>query len=140
MSNGLLLAPVNAEGILAGLNLPVTAYRVLLVLRSRSEPGGRIDIGQDKIAEILGLSRPSVTSGLRELIHARLVKKQRNTVYRINPMLAGHESIADATAAINAMDPADRMDAPDFVARYQQAVEDYREQLAIERRKRLHVA
>ncbi|MFF1649882.1 hypothetical protein [Streptomyces sp. NPDC058240] len=31
-------------------------------------------------------------------------------------------------------------DDPDFVARYHQAVEDYREQLALERRKKLRVA
>jgi hypothetical protein len=47
---------------------------------------------------------------------------------------------ADARAAIEAMDPADRLDDPHFVARYRQAVEDYRDHLARERRKKLHVA
>lgn len=38
------------------------------------------------------------------------------------------------------MDRAERLDDPHFVARYHQAVADYREQLAIERRKKLRVA
>ncbi|GAA1323564.1 hypothetical protein GCM10009647_058510 [Streptomyces sanglieri] len=83
--------PVNAEGVVAALDLPQPAYRVLFALRSRSEPGGRVEMGQSQIAALLGLSRPSVTSGLRELILARLVTKQRNGVYRINAMLAGYE-------------------------------------------------
>lgn len=140
MSNGLLYAPVNAEGVVAALDLPGPAYRVLLALRSRSEAGGRVEMGQNQIAALLGLSRPSVTSGLRELILARLVTKQRNGVYRLNAMLAGYESLAAAQAAINAMDRAERLDDPHFVARYHQAVADYREQLAIERRKKLRVA
>jgi hypothetical protein len=38
------------------------------------------------------------------------------------------------------MDPAGRLDDPYFVERYHQAVEDYREQLARDRRKKLRVA
>ncbi|GGP00104.1 helix-turn-helix domain-containing protein [Wenjunlia tyrosinilytica] len=140
MSQGLLFAPVNAEGVVAGLDLPGPAYRVLLALRSRSETGGRVEMGQNQIAALLGLSRPSVTSGLRELILARLVTKQRNGVYRINAMLAGYDTPAEARAAVDAMDPADQLDDPDFVAHYHQAVADYREQLARDRRKKLHVA
>ncbi|MFF7986938.1 MarR family transcriptional regulator [Streptomyces sp. NPDC007901] len=140
MSRGMLFAPVNAEGVVAALDLPGPAYRVLLTLRSRSEPGGRVEMGQNQIAVLLGLSRPSVTSGLRELILARLVKKQRNGVYRLNAMLASYETPADARAAIDAMDPADRLDDPHFVARYHQAGQDYRDQLARDRRKKLHVA
>lgn len=140
MSNGLLFAPVNGEGVVAALDLPQPAYRVLFALRSRSESGGRVEMGQNQIAALLGLSRPSVTSGLRELILARLVKKQRNGVYRINAMLAGYESLSEAQRAIDAMDIDDRLDDPNFVARYHQAVADYREQLARDRRKKLRVA
>ncbi|MDX2623647.1 MarR family transcriptional regulator [Streptomyces sp. WI03-5b] len=140
MSRELLFAPVNAEGVLAALDLPQTAYRVLFALRSRSESGGRVEMGQNQIAALLGLSRPSVTSGLRELILARLVKKQRNGVYRINEMLAGYATQAEAQRAIEDMDVADRMNDPEFVARYHQAVEDYREQLILDRRKKLRVA
>lgn len=38
------------------------------------------------------------------------------------------------------MDPADRLDDSHFVARYHQAGQDYRGQLARDRRKKLHVA
>ncbi|MDF3294331.1 helix-turn-helix domain-containing protein [Streptomyces silvisoli] len=69
---------------------------MLFTLRSRSEAGGRVELGQNQIAALLGLSRPSVTSALRELILARLVRKQRNGVYPLNAMLA------DARAAIDA--------------------------------------
>jgi hypothetical protein len=96
-------------------------------------------MGQIQIAALLGLSRPSVTSGLRERILARLVTKQRNGVYRINAMLASYETPADARAAIDAMDLADRLDDPHFVARYQKAGQDYLAQLARNRRKKLHV-
>ncbi|MEV5681537.1 MarR family transcriptional regulator [Streptomyces sp. NPDC052069] len=113
---------------------------MLLTLRSRSESGGRVEMGQNQIAALLDLSRPSATSGLRELILARLVTKQRNGVYRINAMLAGYESPAAAQRAIDDMPVEDRLDDPEFVTRYHQAVEDYREQLALERRKKLHVA
>ncbi|MGW0885306.1 MarR family transcriptional regulator [Streptomyces sp. NPDC002671] len=138
--SGLLFAPVNAEGVVASLNLSQPAYRILHALRSRSEPGGRIETGQAQIAALLGLSRPSVTSGLRDLILARLVKKERNGVYRINPMLAGYQHPAEAVAAIEQMNPLDRLDDPHFVTRYHQAVEEYREQLARDRRKKLRVA
>ncbi len=140
MSNGLLFVPVNGEGVVAALDLPQPAYRVLFTLRSRSESGGRVEMGQNQIAELLSLSRPSVTSAFRELILARLVTKQRNGVYRINAMLAGYESPAAAQRAIDDMTVDDRLDDPEFVARYHQAVEDYREQLALDRRKKLRVA
>ncbi|GAB2628148.1 hypothetical protein GCM10027168_69820 [Streptomyces capparidis] len=140
MSHGLLFAPVNAEGVVAALDLPQPAYRVLFALRSRSEPGGRVEMGQHQIADLVGLSRPSVTSALRELILARLVTKERNGVYRINPMLAGYTTPADVRAAVEAMNPADRLDDPHFVDRYHQAVTDYRDQLARERRKKIRVA
>ncbi|MFD4695204.1 hypothetical protein [Streptomyces sp. NPDC058463] len=71
-------------------------------------------MGQNQIAALLGLSRPSVTSGLRELILARLVKKQRNGAYRINKMLAGYATQAESQRAIEDMDVADRMNDPEF--------------------------
>ncbi|MFD1852295.1 hypothetical protein ACFSKR_00130 [Kitasatospora cinereorecta] len=39
-------AAVNAEGIVADLDLLPAAYRALLKLRAHSEPGGRIEIDQ----------------------------------------------------------------------------------------------
>lgn len=55
-------------------------------------------------------------------------------------MLAGYESPAAAQRAIDDMDVDDRLDDPEFVVRYHQAVEDYCQQLALERRKKLRVA
>ncbi|MDX2815726.1 MarR family transcriptional regulator [Streptomyces sp. PA03-5A] len=105
----LRFAPVNAEGLIADLDPPPAAYRVLLKLRSLSEPGGRIEIDQATIARWLDLSRPSVTAALRALDLAKLVKKQRNGVYQINPMLCGYTSPEDSVAAISTMDRSDRL-------------------------------
>lgn len=60
----------------------------------------------------------------------------------LEPLLpkTSYETPSEAQRAIDAMDVDDRLDDPDFVARYHQAVEDYREQLALERRKKLRVA
>lgn len=81
-------AATNADSLLSDLDLPPAAYRALLKLRARSEPGGRIAMDQATLGELLGLSRPSVNAALRSLELAKLVKKVRNGVYQINPMLA----------------------------------------------------
>lgn len=64
------------------------------------------------------------------------MKKQRNGVYQLNPMLAGYLSLADCTAAVADMDPAERLNAPDFVERYHKAVKMYQDQLAQKRKAR----
>ncbi|MET9878565.1 MarR family transcriptional regulator [Actinacidiphila glaucinigra] len=132
----LRFAPVNAEGLIADLDLPPAAYRVLLKLRSLSEPGGRIEIDQATIAGSLDLSRPSVTAALRALDLAKLVKKQRNGVYQINAMLAGYASPEDSVAAISAMDRSERLDDPRFIDRYRSDVAAYQDQLAQQRKKK----
>jgi hypothetical protein len=132
----LRFAAVNADGLLADLDLPPAAYRALLKLRAFSEAGGRITIDQAAIGELLNLSRPSVNAALRSLELARLVTKVRNGVYQINPMLAGYNSPEDAVAAVNAMPKGDRLDVPGFVDNYHQAVAAYQDQLARQRKKR----
>lgn len=132
----LRFAAVNADGLLADLDLPPAAYRALLKLRSMSEPGGLIAIDQASIGALLGLSRSSANAALRTLELARLVTKVRNGVYQINAMLAGYNSAQDAVAAVNDMPPADRLDAPGFVANYHRAVALYQDQLAEQRKKR----
>ncbi|MHB9856627.1 MarR family transcriptional regulator [Streptomyces krungchingensis] len=67
---------------------------------------------------------------------AQLVKKTRNGVYQLNAMLAGYLTPADCAAAIADMDPAERLNAPDFVERYHEAVQMYQDELAKERRAR----
>ncbi len=134
--NGLHFAAVNAEGVVADLDLLPAAYRVLLKLRAHSEPGGRIEIDQTTIAQMLGLSRAAVNAALRDLDLAQLVKKQRAGVYRLNPMLAAYHSPEDAVAAVRAMPRHERLNSPDFVERYREAVAAYQDQLAEKRRRR----
>lgn len=132
----LRFAAVDADGLLADLDLPPAAYRALLKLWAHSEAGGRITIDQAAIGQLLNLSRPSVKAALRSLELAKLVTKIRNGVYQINPMLAGYNSPEDAVTAVNAMAKSDRLDVPGFVDNYHQAVADYQDQLARERKKR----
>lgn len=139
MSN-LKWAATNADGLLSDLDLPPTAYRALLKLRSKSEPGGRIDMDQATLGTLLGLSRPSVNAALRSLELAKLVKKVRNGVYQINPMLAGYASPEDAEEAVRAMHKDDRLDNRNYVASYHQAVAAYQDQLAEQRKKRAALA
>ncbi|MGW3984729.1 MarR family transcriptional regulator [Streptomyces mirabilis] len=133
-------AATNADSLLADLDLPPAAYRALLKLRGRSEAGGRISIDQAALGELLGLSRPSVNAALRELELAKLVKKVRNGVYQINPMLAGYSCPEDAEAAVKAMPKADRLDNRNYVASYHKAVAAYQDQLAEQRKKRAALA
>ncbi|MGW1412644.1 MarR family transcriptional regulator [Streptomyces sp. NPDC002403] len=129
-------AVTNAEGIVADLDLLPAAYRVLLKLRAHSEPGGRIEIDQVTIAQMLKLSRAAVNAAMRDLDLAQLVKKQRAGIYQINAMLASYRSPEDAVAAINAMPKEQRLNAPGFVDRYRKAAADYQDQLAVKRREK----
>lgn len=110
--SGLHFAAVNAEGIVADLDLLPAAYRVLLKLRAHSEPGGRIEIDQVTIAQMLGLSRAAVNAAMRDLDLAQLVKKQRAGVYQLHPMLAAYLSPEDAVAAVKTMPKNERLNSP----------------------------
>ncbi|MFD0068816.1 MarR family transcriptional regulator [Streptomyces sp. NPDC059944] len=135
-ASSMRFATVNAEGVVADLDLPATSYRALLKLRALSEAGGRIEIDQADLAQRLDISRPAVTAALRHLDLAQLVKKTRNGVYQLNAMLAGYLTPADCAAALADMDPAERLNAPDFVERYHEAVKMYQDQLAQKRQAR----
>ncbi|MCX4524060.1 helix-turn-helix domain-containing protein [Streptomyces anulatus] len=130
----------NADGLLADLDLPPAAYRALLKIRAQSESGGRIAMDQGTLGKLLGLSRPSVNAALRELELAKLVKKVRNGVYQINPMLAGYDCPEDALDAVKAMPRADRLDSKTYVSDYHRAVAAYQDQLAEQRKKRADAA
>ncbi|MEU5583107.1 helix-turn-helix domain-containing protein [Streptomyces huasconensis] len=134
--SGLHFAAVNAEGIVADLDLLPAAYRVLLKLRAHSEPGGRIEIDQGTIAQMLNLSRTAVNAALRDLDLAQLVKKQRAGVYQLNAMIAPYLSPEDAIAAVKAMPKSERLNSTDFVDRYRRSVTAYQDQLAEKRRRR----
>nr|WSU79086.1 MarR family transcriptional regulator [Streptomyces anulatus] len=130
----------NADGLLADLDLPPAAYRALLKIRAQSEAGGRIAMDQGTLGKLLGLSRPSVNAALRELELAKLVRKVRNGVYQINPMLAGYDCPEDALDAVKAMPRSDRLDSKTYVSDYHRAVAAYQDQLAEQRRKRADAA
>ncbi|MFC7794169.1 MarR family transcriptional regulator [Streptomyces cinereoruber] len=134
--SGLHFAAVNAEGRVADLDLLPAAHRVLLKMRAHSEPGGRIEVDQATLAQMLNLSRPAVNAALRDLDLALLVKKKRAGVYQLNAMLAAYRSPEDAIAAVQAMPTEERLTAPDFVERYRRAVAAYQDQLAEKRRLR----
>ncbi|MEU0688331.1 MarR family transcriptional regulator [Streptomyces uncialis] len=134
--SGLHFAAVNAEGVVADLDLLPAAYRVLLKMRAHSEPGGRIEVDQITLAQMLSLSRAAVNAALRDLDLAQLVKKKRAGVYQLNPMLAAYLSPEDAIAAVKAMPKSERLNSPGFVDHYRTAVTAYRDQLAEKRRQR----
>lgn len=142
MTRGLQLAPVNADGVLADLDLSATAYRVLHKMRSASEPGGRVEIEQKKLAVQLNVSRPAVTAAVRSLELAKLLRRRgRNSaVYWINAMLASYEAPDDARAAIAEMPPEERMDDPLFIERYREATTEYAVELAAKRRQKQRAA
>ncbi|MBZ2410824.1 MULTISPECIES: MarR family transcriptional regulator [Streptomyces] len=133
-------AATNADSLLADLDLPVAAYRALLKLRGKAKAGGQIEMDQGSLGTLLDLSRPSVNAALRRLELARLVKKVRNGVYQINPMLAGYEHPEDAEAAVRAMDRADRLDDKRYFERYYEALAAYEDQLAAQRKKKADAA
>lgn len=134
--SGLHFAAVNAEGIVADLDLLPAAYRVLLKLRAHSEPGGRIEIDQATIAQMLNLSRAAVNAAMRDLDLAQLVKKQRAGTYQLHPMLAAYLSPEDAVAAVKTIPRNARLNSPGFVERYKKAVTAYQDQLAAKRRQK----
>ncbi|WP_331731030.1 MarR family transcriptional regulator (plasmid) [Kitasatospora sp. NBC_00070] len=116
-----LYTPTNCMGVVAELNLPVTAYRVLLMLMERQQPGGRIVMPQRRIGELLGIGRSSVTVALGALVTARLVLRPEGyKEYQLNAMLAGYASPGDAWDAIETMDEEDRLDDTAFVQRYKE--------------------
>ncbi|MBK3584780.1 MarR family transcriptional regulator [Streptomyces sp. MBT57] len=129
-------AAVNAEGVVADLDLLPAAYRVLLKLRAHSEPGGRIEIDQITVAKMLDLSRAAVNAAFRDLDLALLVKKQKPGIYQINAMLAPYLSPEDAVAAVKQMPKEERLNSPGFVDRYRQAAAAYQDQLADKRKER----
>ncbi|MER5638098.1 MarR family transcriptional regulator [Kitasatospora sp. NPDC002227] len=117
-----LFTPVNLNGLIAELNLPVQAYRVLLMLQEHQEPGGQIVIAQEQLGKLLGVSRSSVTSALAALDIAYLVHMKSYGVYQLNSMIAGYRTPGEAWDAIEAMPDAMRLDDDDFVKEYRERV------------------
>ncbi|MFJ5122409.1 MarR family transcriptional regulator [Kitasatospora sp. NPDC088548] len=117
-----LFTPVNLNGLIAELNLPVQAYRVLLMLQEHQDAGGQIVIAQEQLGKLLGVSRSSVTSALAALDTAFLVHMKSYGVYQLNPMIAGYRTPGDAWDAIENMPEHRRLDDDDFVKLYRERV------------------
>ncbi|WP_374778661.1 replication/maintenance protein RepL (plasmid) [Streptomyces sp. NBC_01310] len=118
-------------------SVPGPALRVMLFLLGIQEPGGRLVITQESIAEALGMKRSAVGLALQHLQFARIVWKERQGVYQLNPQVAGFPTPAEADEAIRHMNEADYLDVEDFEDRYQTAVQRHQEELkrkAVERK------
>ncbi|MFG2844287.1 MarR family transcriptional regulator [Kitasatospora sp. NPDC048296] len=133
-------AAVNCDGIVADLDMGPAAYRILLKLRAHSEAGGRIDMDQAGIAQLVGIARTTVIAGMRDLLLARLLTRVRNGNYKLNAMIAGYRSPEDAVAAVAVMPAEERLTHPDFVKNYREAAAQYQDQLAEQRKKRAKAA
>lgn len=105
--------------------MPPAAYPVLLHLLGRQEPGGRCLFTHGALAAEVDINRTQVTRGLQHLSFARMVLKEGNGVYRLNPMIAGFRSPAEQLQAIAAMDDDDRIDHHDFQERYEKRLAQY---------------
>ncbi|MGW3929612.1 hypothetical protein ACWECC_16125 [Streptomyces microflavus] len=110
-------------------SVPGPALRVMLFLLGVQEPGGRIVITQEDIASALGMKRSAVGLSLQHLQFARIVWKERQGVYQLNPQVAGFTTPAEAGEAIRQMKEAFYLDVEDFEERYQAAVEEHQEAL-----------
>lgn len=110
-------------------SVPGPALRVMLFLLGVQEPGGRIVITQEDIASALGMKRSAVGLSLQHLQFARIVWKERQGVYQLNPQVAGFITPAEAEEAIRQMDEAFYLDVEDFEERYQAAVGEHQEAL-----------
>ncbi|MHA6756968.1 MarR family transcriptional regulator [Streptacidiphilus sp. PAMC 29251] len=129
-------ACVNAEGVLADLDLVPVAYRVLLKIRAFSSDGGLLHLDQAAIAKMCGLSRATVNGALRDLDLAQILTRVRNGSYQLNPMLASYRTVEECEAAIEAMPATQKLTHKDFVQQYRLNLERYQDQLAEQRLKR----
>ncbi|MEU1932682.1 hypothetical protein ABZ516_35875 [Streptomyces sp. NPDC019826] len=105
--------------------MPPAAYPLLVHLLGRQEPGGRCLFTHDALAAEVEINRTQVTRGLQHLSFARMVLKEGNGVYRLNPMVAGFRTPTEQLQAIAAMDDDERIDHPDFQERYEKRLAQY---------------
>ncbi|GAA2639409.1 helix-turn-helix domain-containing protein [Streptomyces spororaveus] len=102
--------------------LPGPALQVLFYLLGTQQQGGRIVATHKELGEWLGMDRAHVGRALKHLEFARLVRREKQGIYVLNPMLAGGLTPADSKNVIDAMDPEDRLDVDDFEDRYLERV------------------
>ncbi|MGP4001692.1 helix-turn-helix domain-containing protein [Streptomyces sp. 8N706] len=64
-------------------NLPL---RLILILIANQRAGGRIELTQERMADILDVHRSRVSEVLQELMEQGIVVKMERGVYRVNPV------------------------------------------------------
>ncbi|MGW2681071.1 replication/maintenance protein RepL [Streptomyces sp. NPDC001436] len=112
-------------------DLPGFSLKVLLYCLGHQEAGGRIVQNQKEIAEWLDVSRSLVQKSMKHLQLARILLKEGNGIYRLNPMVAAYPTPAESQQAIKGMDRSFRLDTDDFAERYERAVEEYEASLKV---------
>jgi hypothetical protein len=110
-------------------SVPGPALRVLFFLLGVQEPGGRIVITQQDIAQALGMKRSAVGLSLQHLQFARMVTKIQSGVYELHPQIAGFSTPAEQDGAVRKLAREDHLDVDDFEERYQQTVQSYQAEL-----------
>ncbi|MFD4933358.1 hypothetical protein [Streptomyces virginiae] len=118
------------------------ALKVMRHLLGSQEAGGRIVQTQAAVADQLGMDRALCNKAFRTLELARIVKRETQGIYRLNPMLSGFPTPVEQTNAINEMLAEDYLDVPDFEERFEAAVAadaEARRQKALDRKRRAKV-
>ncbi|WNZ14877.1 hypothetical protein [Streptomyces sp. 11x1] len=110
-------------------SVPGPALRVLLFLLGAQEPGGRIVITQQAIADAVGLQRSAVGLALQHLQFARMVTMLQRGVYTLHPQIAAFSTPAEADEAVRRLGAEDYLDVDDFEERYQDTVAAHQEEL-----------
>ncbi|MER6684658.1 hypothetical protein [Streptomyces olivaceoviridis] len=110
-------------------SVPGPALRVLLFLLGVQEPGGRIVITQQAIADAVGLKRSAVGLALQHLQFARMVTRLQPGVYTLHPQISAFSTPAEADEAVRRLDADDYLDVDDFEERYQDTVAAHQKEL-----------
>lgn len=85
------------------LQLTPTAIKVLSIMAKHQDPGGKVDMKQSEIDEILGVGQASMSRAMALLVERGIVLSSRNGRgyrYALNPAVAGYESQTDLEKAM----------------------------------------
>ncbi|WP_236654620.1 helix-turn-helix domain-containing protein [Streptacidiphilus anmyonensis] len=93
-------------GVLALLDMSRTARRVLDMLLSLADPeDGTAEVSQDEMCVLLGVSKPGVNRGFKELRECGLTWQLQRGLYQLHPALTG--TVAGPVASVPEIRPAD---------------------------------
>lgn len=132
----LRFASVNADGLLADLDLPPAAYRALLKLRAMSEAAWADPYRPGHDRPGTGTQSPQRQRGSAHPGAGQAGQEGPQRPLPDQPDARGLPLPEDAVAAVQAMPKDERLDARNFVLNYRQAVAAYEDQLAEKRRRK----